>query len=193
MNADKESILIEQLRMQGSADALAALYDLYAPRLYAFCLHMTKSREDTEEIVQDTFIWLWRSRATLPPQKTLSTILFLRTRHLLFNFYRANLNSPRYKDYLTCCEMASDSSASNDLDYQDLLATLDKAMTRLPETQRKVIKMIKLEGCPTKEVSEKLGLTEQTVRNQLSIGLKQIRKIVGSGTLAVRMIVLLTI
>lgn len=193
MNADKESILIEQLRMQGSADALAALYDLYAPRLYAFCLHMTKSREDTEEIVQDTFIWLWRSRATLPPQKTLSTILFLRTRHLLINFYRANLNSPKYKDYLTCCEMASDSSASNDLDYQDLLATLDKAMTRLPETQRKVIKMIKLEGCPTKEVSEKLGLTEQTVRNQLSIGLKQIRKIVGSGTLAVRMIVLLTI
>ena len=193
MSADKESILIEQLRIRGSADALAALYDLYAPRLYAFCLHMTKSREDTEEIVQATFIWLWRNRADWPPQKTLSTILFLRTRHLLINLYRANLNSPKYKDYLTCCEMVSDSSASDDLDYQDLLATLDKAMNRLPDTQRKVIKMVKIEGCPTKEVSEKLGLTEQTVRNQLSIGLKQIRKIVGNGTLAVRLLLLLTI
>ena len=89
--------------------------------------------------------------------------------------------------------MVSDSSASDDLDYQDLLATLDKAMNRLPDTQRKVIKMVKIEGCPTKEVSEKLGLTEQTVRNQLSIGLKQIRKIVGNGTLAVRLLLLLTI
>lgn len=193
MNSDRESRLIEQLRLQGSAEALAALYDLYAPRLYAFCLRMSKSREDTEEIVQDTFVWLWRNKSTLPAQKSLSTILFLRTRHLLINLYRANLNSPQYKDYLACCELASSSSASDDLDYQDLLAAINKAMTQLSETQKKVVTMVKLEGSPVKEVSEKLGLTEQTVRNQLFLGLKQIRKILGDSSLAIELILLLTI
>lgn len=193
MTSDKETQLIEQLRLQGSAEALAALYDLYAPRLYAFCLHVSKSREDTEEIVQDTFVWLWRNKSSLPPQKSLSTILFLRTRHLLINLYRANLNSPQYKDYLTCRELASGSSASEDLDYQDLLATINKAMTQLSETQQKVVRMVKLEGSPVKEVSEKLGLTEQTVRNQLFLGLKQVRKILGDSSLAIELILLLTI
>lgn len=193
MVSDRELQLIEQLRLQGSAEALAALYDLYAPRLYAFCLRMSKSREDAEEIVQDTFVWLWRNKASLPPQKSLSTILFLRTRHLLINLYRANLNSPKYKEYLVCSDMASGSLASDSLDYNDLLSTIDKAMGRLSETQRNVVKMVKLEGYPTKEVSEKLGLTEQTVRNQLFLGLKQIRKILGDSSLAIELILLLTI
>lgn len=63
--------------------------------------------------------------------------------------------------------------------------------------------MIKLEGRPTKEVSEKLGITEQTVHNQLSLGLKQVRRMLsdkglvkGSSpreTLAVAMLMMLTI
>ncbi len=53
--------------------------------------------------------------------------------------------------------------------------------------------MVKLEGSPMKEVSEKLGLTEQTVRNQLFLGLKQIRKILGDSSLAIELILLLTI
>lgn len=193
MEPERESKLIEQLRSQGSVKAFSDLYDFYAPRLYAFCLRMSKSREDAEEIVQDTFVWLWRNKASLPPQKSLSTILFLKTRHLLINLYRANLNSPQYKEYLACSDMASGLSASDKLDYNDLVNTIDKAMARLSATQQKVVKMVKLQGYPTKEVSEKLGLTEQSVRNQLFLGLKQIRKALGDNSLAIELILLLTI
>lgn len=176
MKPERESKLIEQLRSQGSVKAFTDLYDFYAPRLYAFCLRMSKSRESAEEIVQDTFVWLWRSRQSLPSQETLSTILFLKTRHLLINLYRAHLNSPEYKDYLACRDMASPSSASDYIDYNDLLATITNVLRQLPETQREVIRMIKLECRPAKEVGEKLGITEQTVHNQLSLGLKQVRR-----------------
>lgn len=182
MKPERESKLIEQLRSQGSVKAFSDLYDFYAPRLYAFCLRMSKSREDAEETVQDTFVWLWRNRLSLPSQDTLSTILFLKTRHLLINLYRARLNSPEYKDYLVCRDMAGSFSASDYIDYDDLLATINKALKQLPETQREVIRMIKLEGRPAKEVSERLGITEQTVHNQLSLGLKQVRRILSSGT-----------
>lgn len=203
MKPEREIQLIEQLRSQGSVKAFSDLYDFYSPRLYAFCLRMSKSRESAEEIVEDTFVWLWRNRLSLPSQKTLSTILFLKTRHLLINLYRARLNSPEYEDYLACRDVAGSSSASDCMDYDDLLATITKALKQLPEKQREVIRMIKLEGRPTKEVSEKLGITEQTVHNQLSLGLKQVRRMLsdkglakGSSpreTLAVAMLMMLTI
>ena len=184
MKPESESELIEQLRSQGSVKAFSDLYDFYAPRLYAFSFRMSKSREDAEEIVEDSFVWLWRNRLSLPSQETLSKILFLKTRHLLINLYRSRLNSPEYQDYLACRDMAGPMSISDDLDYNDLLNAINKALGQLPETQRKVIRMIKLEGCQTKEVSERLGITEQTVHNQLSLGLKQVRKILSGGDVA---------
>ena len=53
-----ESVLITML-MEGSEAAFKHIYDLYASRLYAFCLQYTKSHDETDEIVQDAFVWLW--------------------------------------------------------------------------------------------------------------------------------------
>ena len=50
----------------------------------------------------------------------------------------------------------------------------------MPYTQRRMIELIKMEGMTIREVAEQLQLTEQTVRNQLSLGLKLLRKIIGT-------------
>ena len=39
------------------------IYGLYARRLFAFCLKYTKSKENAEEIMEDTFVWLWNNRS----------------------------------------------------------------------------------------------------------------------------------
>ncbi len=45
--------------------AFDEIYRLYARRLFAFCLKYTKSKENAEEIMEDTFVWLWNNRSTL--------------------------------------------------------------------------------------------------------------------------------
>lgn len=45
--------------------AFDEIYGLYARRLFAFCLKYTKSKENAEEIMEDTFVWLWNNRSTL--------------------------------------------------------------------------------------------------------------------------------
>lgn len=59
-----ETELILQLR-KGSMKAFDEIYELYARRLFAFCLKYTKSKENAEEIMEDTFVWLWNNRSTL--------------------------------------------------------------------------------------------------------------------------------
>ena len=47
-----EEELVYQLK-QESQDAFNRIYNMYSARLYAYCMQYVKSREDTEEIVQD--------------------------------------------------------------------------------------------------------------------------------------------
>lgn len=57
--------------LNGSMDAFEDLVEACQPRLYAFALKMVRSREEAEEIVQETFIrayknlWRYDSRASI--------------------------------------------------------------------------------------------------------------------------------
>ncbi len=52
-------------------------------------------------------------------------------------------------------------------------------MSRMPESQRKVIEMSRFKAMSNKEIAAELGLSEQTVKNRLVLGLKFIRNFLG--------------
>ena len=94
-----EDYLIWQLK-RDSRWAFDRLYHMYARRLFAFALEYCHQRETVEEIVEDTFVWLWNHRHDIRQEETLLNLVFIRARHLLINAYRATLNSPRFEDYV---------------------------------------------------------------------------------------------
>ena len=159
----------------GSEKAFRALYEMYARRLYAFCMQYNKSREDTEEIIQDAFIWIWKSRSTIRQEKTIKNLLFLRVRHYLINAYRKNLNSPVFEDYIEYVNQPAEDDSSSKIEYDEFLSRTRSAIERLPETQSKVLTLSRLHGLHNKEIASKLNLSEQTVKNALSMGLKSIK------------------
>ena len=62
------------------------------------------------------------------------------------------------------------------LEYEEFVEQLKGALKKLPQSQRRVIKMSKLEQLGNKEIAARLGLSEQTVKHQLSLGLKALHK-----------------
>ena len=173
-----ESELIALLK-QGSQEAFKSLYDLYARRLYAFCMEYTKSREDTEEIVQDAFFWLWRNKENIRQEATIKNLLFLRVKHFLINAWRARVNTPIFEDYVDYINSLPADSRDH-LEYMDFRDTVMSIIDQLPKTQSKVVKMSRLEGFKNKEIAEKLRLSEQTVKNALSMGLKFLKERLGT-------------
>ncbi len=167
------------LLKQGSQEAFKSLYDLYARRLYAFCMEYTKSREDTEEIVQDAFIWLWRNKENIRQEATIKNLLFLRVKHFLINAWRARVNTPIFEDYVDYINSLPADSRDH-LEYMDFRDTVMSIIDQLPKTQSKVVKMSRLEGFKNKEIAEKLRLSEQTVKNALSMGLKFLKERLGT-------------
>lgn len=172
-----EAKIIEELT-QGSAAAFDSAYRLYAGRLYAFCLKFCKSHEEAEEIVNDVFVRLWLSRGTIHHDKSLRPLLFTISRRLLINAYRHRANSPEYASYLEATEVNTGNGhgADRQIEYDEFVMRLQAAIGRLPATQQKVVRMSKFEGMSNKEIVAELGLSEQTVKNQLSLALKRLRK-----------------
>lgn len=173
-----ETALIRSLK-NGSHAAFDKIYQMYAKRLYAYSLQFNKSPEESEEIVQEVFIRLWANREKIRQEDTLRSLLFIMVKHHLINAYRARLNQPTYEEYVDYKNILSVDDAHCQLEYQEFEKKFKKAIQTLSITQQNVIILSKIQQISNKEIAEKLSLSEQTVKNQLSAGLKLLRQILG--------------
>lgn len=164
---------------QGSKSAFDAIYAMYFKRLFVYCLRFTKSSEDAEEIVQDVFLRLWNIRESIQQEDTLRSLLFIISKNYLINAFHKNINSPVYEDYVNYQEQIAVDDISR-MEYEEFVHQLNHAMSRLPKTQQQVIELSRFKQLSNKEVAERLSLSEQTVKNQLSLGLKMLRSLLGN-------------
>lgn len=176
LSGTEERKLIQHLK-EGSVKAFDRLYALYAKQLYAYCLEYTKSTEDTEEIVQDVFISLWNKRELIKQTETLRPLLFVMAKHKLINAYRTRINQPVYEDYINYANTLGAKDQDDRLEYEDFLKSFQKALSSLPVTQQEVIRLSRLEQLSNKVIAQQLSLSEQTVKNQLSLGLKRLKEL----------------
>jgi len=169
-----EQKLIQALK-QGSHNAFDSIYQMYSKRLYAYSLQFTKSPEEAEDIVQDVFVKLWVNRMNIRQEETLRSLLFITAKHLLINAYRSKLNSSIYEEYIIHLDTFSVDDTSHKPEYDEFVKQLHKAIKKLSVTQQKVVVLSRIKQLSNKEIAEKLSLSEQTVKNQLSIGIKALR------------------
>lgn len=169
-----ESLLIEQLR-NSSETAFNAIYNMYARALLAFCHQYTKSMEEAEDIVQEVFTGLWKSRANLQRDTTLRPLLLTMSRNRLINAYRRTVNSPVFEEFTEYRGSTAADDASRKMEYDEFVGRMRRVLDGMPATQRSVIELTRFHGKTNREAAEMLGLSEQTVKNQVSLGLKTMR------------------
>ena len=102
------------------------------------------------------------------------------TKHYLINAFRTKINQPEYEEYIQYVNEHSVDDASYQLEYQEFVTKFRAILKTLPETQQRVITLSKIEQFSNKEIADKLSLSEQTVKNQLSLGLKTLKEKLGS-------------
>lgn len=165
----------------GSPEAFEELYALYAPRLYGFCRRFTKSADISQEIVQDVFVRLWGHRQQIRNEDSIGALIFAIARNEIIKNYRMTLRSASYEQYVRYGDHLDYScqDTKERVEYEDFLRLVHLSIGRLPKTQRQVFDYCKLQQIPNAQVAKMLNLSEQTVKNQLSLALKTIKKELG--------------
>ncbi|WP_027892364.1 RNA polymerase sigma factor [Calidithermus chliarophilus] len=92
---EPDSDLIRQVA-QGDETALEELYRRYGGKVYALLLHVLGGREEAEEVLQDSFVQLYKEARRYDPQRGgVSTFLFTIARNLALSRLRARRARPQ--------------------------------------------------------------------------------------------------
>ena len=175
---DIERMLISQLK-QGSERAFSDLYNIYAHQLLAFCKRYVKDSEKAEEIVQDVFIALWRNREKISQDTSIRGLLFVSARRLLINAWRKMVNSPIYEEFLAFKEKDTAPDAGASIEFDEFLQIVNSEIDKLNKTQRNAIIYTRFKGMSIRETASLMGLSEQTIKNQVTLGLNKLRQALG--------------
>ena len=166
--------LLEQFKA-GDSSAFEHLYLDYSPKVFRFARRYTNHHEDAEEIVQDVFIRLWETREAIDPDRNFDNYLFTITRNLIFNRYRAKVNEQQYKTAILASFEQEYECTKEEVIAEDLSQHIDKIVSQFPPKQQKVFNMSRKQMLSHKEIAEKLGITEKTVRAHIYQVLSKIR------------------
>ena len=130
--------------------------DSFADRIFRFVLKHMKDRDISNDIVQDSFLKLWKHADNVDAEKARS-YLFTTAYHTLIDYTRKN-------KYVSPYDASMESNQSVDHGYSDLKEILDEALARLPKIQRAVVLLRDYEGYAYKEIADITGLNETQVK-----------------------------
>lgn len=169
-----EQELFSQLS-QGDQNAFTRIFHFYSRRLYPWLLKKTKDAEAAEEIMQDTFLKLWINRERLAGMDNPEGYIYkIAANGMLDHFRKLAMEHKILNRFKHGNTNAVDTSAQGIIDLRETQKIIDQAVYRLPQ-QRKLIYTMRQDGMSYDEIAAKLGLSANTVKNQLITAGKFIR------------------
>ena len=162
----------------GSVEAFNLLYSLYGTRLLNYVSKATRTHDDAVDIVHDIFISVWRNRDKLDTGTEIGTLLFSLAYRRRIDYFRRLNAVPVFADFteLYNQDNLADSVESSQLEYREFIAEIERAINCLPHRRREIVRLSRIDGLTNAEIASRLAITEKTVRNEISLGLKALKE-----------------
>lgn len=163
----------------GDRAAFSTLFERYFPPVVRFITFMLRDRSRAEELAQDVFLSLYRSRHRYEPRTRFRSFLFRLAMNTTITEYRSRKrawgargrNQWSWRAGSTTqpvlIEDAVGQSRSEEaaLSEKEQIIRLYQALGELPERQRAAILLARAEGMSYEQVAEALGVTVSAVKS----------------------------
>ncbi len=150
--------------VKGDRLAQRNLYDLFSKRMYVVCLRYTKSQQEAEDVLQDSFIKIFNNLKNYRGESRLGYWI----KRIIIN---TALNSQRKKLYMYPMVDIEDvhhvfdqNKTISNLQLEELL----NIIRTLPTGCRTVFNLFAIEGYSHREIAEMLEVSEGTSKSQFS-------------------------
>lgn len=132
---------------------------------------------DAEDVVQESFLRLWRLGAA-KPIRSAKAFLFTVARHIALDAVRRARASPVFAvpDLAALPVVEEGTDACGAASRSEEVALLAEALQSLPPRCREIILLRKFQNLPQREVAARLGISEFTVQEQVYRGLRRLEK-----------------
>lgn len=167
LKADYSEILLIRAFKKGDLKAFDALFQRYHKRLYAFLFSLLKSKEDAEELVQESFIKIWEHRETYLEEYPFSAYLFTIAKNAFLNQCRRRINRKMVEEHFDMVNRSFEMAADEYVIYHQTKKIIDQVIEELPPKRKEIFKLRRIEGYTRTEIADNLGISIITVDSQL--------------------------
>lgn len=167
--------LVERFSKKSCELSFIELTERYKTKAYNLCMHLTKNKEDAEEVLQDVFATVYRKIDSFEGQSKFSSWLFRITVNAAYMKLRKRKQdrTVSWEDMLPTIS----NQALNDNAYgartddfainNQIRVALQDALLKIPEEYRAVFILRDIDGLPNKDVGEILNLSIPAVKSRL--------------------------
>lgn len=165
-----------RLLLERPDEALVAIYTLHGARLENYvATFINNDREFINEVMTETFIVVWQKREEVAaldkPYFWMQSVARQQGLYILRKERKHN-NIPLEDDHLA---IIGGEQADRQFKAEEIERQIREILGTLPRRQREVFMASKFEHLTIQEMMQKFSLSEQTIKNTLSIALKKIR------------------
>ncbi len=160
-------------------EALAELYDRFAPLLLAVARRIVGSRSEAEEVLQESFLQVWHQAERFDPSRcSVSSWLVLIARSRALDRWRQRASRERAMTAAEAQPAAVETSGRPDehVLIQERRQRVRAALATLPPEQREVLELAFYSGLSQTEIAERTATPLGTVKTRALLAMKKLRR-----------------
>jgi RNA polymerase sigma-70 factor (ECF subfamily) len=170
----------------GDMKAFDKIYSVFNQKLQKFIFTLIKTESDTEDIIQEVFVKVWENRIKLRNYTSFDSYLFTIAYNTTINLLRIRAKESQYVEFVKSVQIEVDELEFDDeLNCESINEKLNLLIEKMPPRQREVFKMKHFQNYSYKEIADTLGISINTVENQMVSSHKFLKKNLGKTYLSI--------
>jgi RNA polymerase sigma-70 factor, ECF subfamily len=162
---------------KGDAEAFTTLYDRHSHAAFSLAYRVMGERQAAEDLVQDTFLKLWRSATSYRPERgSVRTWLLSIVRNRGIDQIRSQASRRRTQEtFEASAPRSQPSEAFAETLRNSQRNQVREALDTLPPEQLKILELAYFSGYTHVQISELVDVPLGTMKGRMRLGLKKMR------------------
>jgi RNA polymerase sigma-70 factor, ECF subfamily len=169
-----ERALINSLK-KGNPLSMRTIFDSHFNQLCRVAFRVVEDRDQAKDIVQAVFVKLWTRRESLEIKGSLESYLKRATFNTALNHLDERERKMRHMGNMSL-NPATRSTADSEIQYTELKASVNTAISQLPNRTRSIFVLIRSEDMSYKEVADELQISTKAVEKEMMRALRMLRE-----------------
>ena len=158
---------------EGDHNAFETFFHRHHTALFRYLTRRGCPDDVTEDIIQNAFVYIWRHRDGINPNKSLRGYLFTIGYTRLLNHQR---DTSKFDETAALDKQTASAAPDAEAEHALLQQHLQDAIDALPERRRAVFELCFMEDLTYREAADALGIARKTVENHMRLALQDIRE-----------------
>lgn len=167
----------EQKQTRLKLNSISSFEMFFKENYHTACLvalRYIKNQQEAEDVVQETFLYLWEKRNQLQIQQSLKQYFLQAVKNKSINFI--NRERKFHEVINEELDMSLISDSDENFSKEELAVLVSKSIDKLPAQCKRIFLLAYVDNLTYNQIAESMGLSKNTIKTQMGIAYKQLRE-----------------